>query len=612
MSSSISGTVRKKPLVVVLVAAVSVFLVMTAVPGVFTTDENNYNLAAARLRNGDVSVPGYAGLPYTHGARYFDPAPLVPRDAPDPAPPADFAIPPLHAVFALPFIRFGWYGLVALNVLALVAAAYAVYAYARAFANRPQTPIVALIAFTVGNFVIEYAQGTWPHMLSIGLVATGACCAALARQQNRVASAALAGVLLGAAVGVRFQNTVFLAGVLLTFLLARRWRLAGAAALATLPPLMAVSLLRFLRSGMLNPFVRRPGYLKPMLGASASDVPRWAEPLAVFWAKVVDYTTHPSLPGALHSYLSKDEATGAIMIGRSVKKAWIQSSPWVAIALVGMVLAWRFVRAADEREASRQRELRMLGVVLFPMLAALCIAGFARTDGGAFNQRYFLEMTPLAAIAFALLLERGPPLQRISLLGGAGVAALALAGMLWSDESGTIKIAFVMWIPVTLAAAGLLAWLQSSRWPRFLSVVVGASLAWAFTLHVLDDVQASRHQRIFNALRKNAVAGAFREPAAVFAYSYNKDALGPLQLEQDLLIFETGYDHLERLQLLGRALREQGRNVYVLVNDMPAEIAEGLIRAVGGGVHEQRYPVADGMQPLTILELGWVPQLTAD
>lgn len=601
---TISAALREKLLPLSLALACGGFLLVTAVPGTFTTDENNYNLAAATLSRGSLAVPGYSGLPYTHGARYFDPAPLAPREVPEPATPADFAIPPLHAVFALPFISLGWHGLVLLNLLGFLAGAAAVFIYARAFASRSQTPVIALLAFTVGNFMVEYAQGTWPHALSVGLVAMGTCCAALARRDNAAALAVAAGFVLGAAVGVRFQNTVFLAAAVLTFLLARRHRLAAAAALGATVPLLTTSVLRFMRSGALNPFARRGGYMKPSLGGAVTDQPAWLEPIAVFWAKVVDYTTHPPLAGALHTYLTKDEVTGAILVGHSLKKAWMQSSPWIAIALAGLLLAWRAVRTAGDRQAIQQRELRMLGVLLFPMLAALCVAGFARTDGGAFSQRYFLEMTPLAAVAFSLLLERAKPLERLPVLVGAGAITVLLVTVLMSSVDGSAKIRFTMYMPIVLGAVGLVFWVRGDRSPRLLSVAVGAMIAWAFTLHLIDDLPASRHQRTFNAMRKDAIAEAFRQPAAVFAYSYNKDALGPLQLEQDLLVFETAYDHVERLEMLAAALAKQGRNIYLLTNDMPEEIGVALIRAVGNQPTHRVYPVADDMEPLTVLELG--------
>ena len=603
-----SPSSSRRLFIAVLALLVGAFLLLTAVPGTFTTDENNYNLQAITLYRGELAVPGFEGNPFAFGIKYFAPMPMEQRVAPQPEPTkTGYGTPALHAVLALPFTGFGWWGLAALNVLAFLVACAVVHRYARDFSTRAQTPVLALLAFAVGNFAIEYAQATWPHMLSIALIALGAYCAALARRDDRFALAAVTGLILGTAVGVRYQNTVMLAAGLLAFLVAGKVRLTLAAALGALPPLAGISTLNYLRTESLNPFFRDANYTTPRLTA---DLPPWLEPFAVFWTKVVDYSTHPPILSPLHSsYLHKDDLTGAILVGRSVKKAWMQSAPWVAIVLVGLAAAWvAFLRRRGPRNEAHEAqatEIRSLGVFMLPMLAALCVAGYGRTDGGAFNQRYFLEMTPLAAVAFALLLERTRPLERLPALIGAGLACLALAGVLTSGAPGSLKLWFVMLAPLAIGGLALFAWLRNDRIPQLLSIAVGAALAWGFTLHLLDDLPASRHQRTFNALRKEAVAHAFVEPAAVFAWSYNKDALGPLQLEQDLLIVESGYDEVGRLELLARSLAAQGRNVYVLANDMPPAIVQALVRGVGGGAPRERtYPVAEGMQPLTVLELG--------
>ena len=81
---------------------------------------------------------------------------------------------------------------------------------------------MAAAAFSLGGFVIEYAQGVWPHALSIALCTGGIFAAGRSidsresgdsSDNRRPPLAAAAGFLLGLATGVRYQNAVILAVV---------------------------------------------------------------------------------------------------------------------------------------------------------------------------------------------------------------------------------------------------------------------------------------------------------------------------------------------------------------------------------------------------------------
>lgn len=572
------------------------FLMATTVPGTFTTDENAYSLAAIALARGEQTVPGTDGLPFAYGLRYYEPRAAVQQQPPDPPPSLTFGVPPLHAVIAQPFVWLGRWGLLLLNILSFIAAAFVVHRYTRDHSETDTGPTTALLAFCIGNFVIEYAQGVWPHMLSIALVASGAFAASRARLHQSYAAAALAGLAMGTAVGIRFQNAVLVACLPLTFFALRYWRLGLVAAAGAAPPLAAVSILRRLGEGTAHPFDRGGAYLAPQLGDFGYH--RFIEPLAVFWAKVVDYSSHPKILDPLHGYMIKEPETGATLIGLAVKKAWLQSSPWVLIALLAMLLAWR-IRKSGEKLSPRQRELRALSLLVFPMLAAFCVAGFSRTDGGAFNQRYFLEMTPFAAVALGLTVD-GAKLQRQWILAAALVSLALVAFILPSGLEGTTKLYFMMLTPVGLALCSLPAWAMRQS-PILLSIALGSTIAWGGAIHVFDDLRASRHQRSFNALRLDAMREAFVEPAAVFAFGKNKDAIGPLQFDQDLMVIETAYDEIPRLQMLAGELLARGRHVYIVANEMPEPIMRALA-ASAEAVSSRKVPVA-GMEPLELLEL---------
>src|SRR5262249_17419457 len=135
------------------------------------------------------------------------------------------------------------------------------------------------------------------------------------------------------------------------------------------------------------------------------------------WARVVDYSAWPPMPPGVHLLpvlLPKEPETGAFLVLGALKKAWLQSSPWLLVALLGLG------RAAFRKGEARALALPILGVLgLFPFY------GFRRIDGWCFNQRYLLELMPLAAVALAWALD-GLELRWLAALAGAALAWLLL------------------------------------------------------------------------------------------------------------------------------------------------------------------------------------------
>src|SRR5207249_4604219 len=90
-----------------------------------------------------------------------------------------------------------------------------------------------------------------------------------------------------------------------------------------------------------------------------------------------------------------------------VKKAVMQSAPWVILSLLLFVAAWvpaRWIPWAN-LGSSRRRQLRLLSLVTFAILGTFAVSGVLRDDGLSFNERYLLETLPLLAIAFAWALD---------------------------------------------------------------------------------------------------------------------------------------------------------------------------------------------------------------
>ena len=116
----------------------------------------------------------------------------------------------------------------------------------------------------------------------------------------------------------------------------RRWRAAAAFA-GDWPCRGACSLLNHARLGFWNPVSKGPGYFGYRGAESGGFL---LDALRMGWARVVDFSTRPPLVSPEHTYLQRDVDSGAYFIGGTMKKAWLQSSPWIALALLVCLLAW--------------------------------------------------------------------------------------------------------------------------------------------------------------------------------------------------------------------------------------------------------------------------------
>jgi hypothetical protein len=559
---------------VLLLAALTLgaALTLAVVPGVFTIDENNYLVSVLAARQGRVSLPGTDGLPPSPELAYFDPA-LEPAHVRSPV---SSTVPPLYAPLALPFAALGFRGLIALNMLATLVTAGLVFSVVRRHAPGERAgPWLASAAFVLGSYVIEYALGAWPHMLSAALVTGAFVTASRARELGRVREALLAGALAGLATETRYQNIVVAGGLGLGLLvLSQRGRLRVTAgyAVGLLPPLVAAATINHARFQSWNPISKGSGYLY----VTARDTPQAASSpiltaLRGFWARVVDHSAHPAFSpemARVHAYMHKDPETGAVFIGEVVKKAWLQSAPWLALALALLAAAW----VARERSA-RGRDVRAMGLVVFPTLAGFAASSFARTDGLCFNQRYFIELLPLAAMAVGIALGSVVG-RRAWLLGGALGGVLLAWGLLQADVHDAAVVRARLYAPVALAAALLVAWALRRRAAGALAVALGASLGWALTVHLGEDIPESLRRRARNAVRAEEARPVIPARAALLEYGSN--AFGPLQLDHDLVILDARVDSGEDAPKLIASLRARGRRI-LLAMPMPDPVVARIV-----------------------------------
>ncbi len=554
------------------------------------------------LRDGALTVAGTAGLPPSVELLYFDPAPSgrVVHGTP-----VSSTAPPLYSFIAYPFSFAGWSGLIVLNILSFLATAALVFFYSARFSCSQRAPWVALTAFALCNFTIEYSQGVWPHMLAVALCTGAFVAASRARVGGTPGWAGAAGCLAGLAAGVRYQNVVFagLVGVGLLLWSRRRWILGLLFAVGAALPVAATSLINYHRLGSWNPLSKGPGYLSPgdAPGEAGSYLLRalhlTMNGLQSTWGRVVDRAAWPALgaPGSeLGQLLPKDPRSGAFLVLGVVKKAWTQSCPWVLLVLLALAMVW-FVK--PRWAEGREKEAKAASVVVFGVLGMFALFGF-RTEGWAFNQRYLLELTPIVSVILAWVIERlelGLASLAIGAVGatGLGVALLQMPIQSMTRQQMMLKLPVVLGFG--LAAAAFLSWrVPHLRVP--VSVLVGGCLAWSTVVHLGADVQASRGHRKLHYRQQEMLARVLPSaPVAVFAYWGAKDAIAPLQIDHDLVVADPWIDHGRDASALTEAFRDAGRRVFVVATGMPPVI----LRRVTMG---HRVRVAAG-PPWPILEL---------
>jgi hypothetical protein len=569
-----NGLVR--PLLALVAIAAALFV--TAVPAPLNPDENNYLATVIALRSERVTVPGTEELPPSPEVLWFDP---IPRSRQPVITPAAPTAPPLYAPLALPFLRVGgWRGLIALQVFAFVGCGLLVFAHASRFARREYTPWLALAAFALGSYTLEYAQGLWPHLMAMMLVVTAWVANSRARESGSASVAFVSGILIGTASGIRYQILGYAAilGVVLALWSVRRLRTIAGYLAGVAGPLLASAVINLERLGAFHPATKGATYLTP--GRSRAGF--LYDALASTWARVVDFTSWPPVRGTLHELqflYQYDWETNAYVLWGGLKKSWLQSSPWLGVVLVALVLVW--FRRHEVAPAVR-RELRALSLPVFGVVAMFAAFGFSRSDGGCLNQRYLLEAMPLASVAFALALDRFTlgwrPLLAGSLVGALGAGLLVsieiplprLGSELSPPATSTwIAIRELVELKLPIALAGALAlsvFFSDLRGGRLMWTLVGAALAWALVIHVFEDLAGSRAARGRAAERLDAVAAVLPadRPAAIFAFWGHANALGPLALERDLHILQPWADQWADMRWLAGHFHARGRRVYVL------------------------------------------------
>ncbi len=581
-----------RPLTWVLVAVVAlVGLWGVSVPGLFTIDEANYMMTLHALQEGTLAVPDLTGLPPSVELLYMDPGAPFLSEVPEVlAPPA----PPWYAWFALPFAAGGVRGLVFLNGVAALGVLLLVFERIRRLTGARSLGLLAMGVCAGGTYLADYALGIWPHALATLLCLGGyLLCLPLERGAERGPRwgwmAGLGGVLLGFAAGIRYQNIVFAALVLAIVLLTRadRWRRAGALVSGTALPLLGAAVMNGMRYGSWNP-ISKPGTGYTALHAFrvAGDgdwVAAMHDMVISFLSRVVDYALiYPRPIGFLPSH---PPVHGIIVCGGVVKKAWLQSCPWLLAVAVVMLVGMRPLRLMQQRLTPRRREIAQLGVLMAGIIALFTLAGSGRFDGLCYNQRYFIELLPLAAMAFVLscgaLVRRHLGLFALS----CGLVVLAVgAGLQLMPASAVLRQVLISKLPILLAVAAAVAVLLARYRRRARGVAVcllGLTVGWAAGVHFLEELPTSRRMRQHQGSISRAMAAAVPAtgaPVLLVAHWSFAMLAAPLELTHPgLVVVDPRMDQGADCPGLVSAALDSGRRVVVVLNDFPPEVYSRMV-----------------------------------
>ena len=542
--------------------------------------------------------------------------------------------PPFHPALAVPFYRLaGYRGLFALNAVAFVAAAAILVLLARRLFGDLDLALDALLVLALGTFAWEYSQAAWTHatalLFSLGSFTT-AVFALLERRPPRAVGLALAaGVIAGLGVGIRLDGVFLLAAILLLFLFRSPWQpgralaaLAGAA-----PPLALLAEINRQRFGIFSPLSMGRNVGLAEIGRYLPLLALGAAALGLIWAltrlpvrrRLRRRRAVPVIAAALvlltlavpaGRRLLAREARGAYTLGvdlraldldrrepamlRSddravlyvggVKKAMVQSCPYLAVLLLPAMRLARRRRVTDgqggDREAGRLAILFAVPLVYFGFYAQ-----FSWHGGLSLNLRYLTAILPYTSIltAWALRQPLARPAGWREWLAGAGGAVLLFVGARTALDGIPGDEVLVLTLPLALAGGLLIALLWAlrqdgrgvarSRGRRVISALAAAGLAWAALTAFAYDLPLGRETRRFNLETGLRAQRLVERDSLFFA-----DFVDPffLLIEHDRVrIARPGLDRYRDMPRLADHHLQAGRTVYGAFDPRVWEVLAG-------------------------------------
>jgi hypothetical protein len=558
---------RDFSILLLLLPIAGIILLSTSIKGTFIVDELNYMAAADGVYHGTLSVPHTENLPPSKELYFFDPEANNRVAAKGPV---VTLVAPLYAPIAAPFLLWGWRGLILLNIISFLSTSAIIFLLLRRFSTDRFIPWLGCALFFFGGYGIEYAQAVWPHMLALFFVTAAFYFASFSLLDEEKWKPFVAGILAGIAAGVREQN-IFLAvciGAAIFFWGKKRWQSSFFYTAGLIIIVLVISVLNFYRFGYPNPFPKTNFYAHQVSTEfSGGSILSSAD---AFYSKVVDFSAVPVLTESTYSRVNE---TNAVLVGSAVKKALLQSSPWVALALAAMIIAW--VKKKTFR-TEQTAILRALSFLVLPTIAMFTLAGYGKTDGMSFNQRYFHELVPLFAIAAALSLDGSGMKKRYFYFGC--FLSILFFFFLFLFQAWDFRHLVILRYPLILASLSVLLWIfrDKSKALLMFSLSLGLCLGWACAVHIADDVLESRRIKQINADKLAEFESILPDYSALFTYHGGKDAAGPLILTKDIVILDTWADDGKDAPLLKNVLRRQHRKIFIDGDYFPKQIRDQI------------------------------------
>lgn len=642
-----TGSDRVKLAIVSLLMIMQVSYTVTLTrPAHFTVDEGVYHMMARSMaRDGSLAVwNGYTETP-SEELVYS----LLRKDLRDPAAPRLVPqYPSVYAFVAAPFYMIGGIeGLFWLNLLAFFGTAWATAAIARRLYGDNNLALNAVLILTLGTFTWEYVQGIWPHSLSMFLAAAAVWAGLVALDKEppgkATAWAALAGLIIGLGAGIRYDAILVAPAIALPFLFAPPPRIRPIAGLIAglIPGLLLLAFTNEAKFGIFSPFtygadahggpVSLRGYIPVMAAGVGGVALAWLATrararkyyegrtpwviaagivaiVAVLlvpqtrglslrlvegaWELVVDLRFRPDLA----EWGVSRTATGGLAYGDSLKKALLQSSPW--LVLLGIPIAG-WMRRRDPRTA-----------ILFLVIGAfLTIYGYQRWHGGlGYNMRYFLPFLPLAAILAAdgwrsLASEISPTWRRAIVISGLSTVIIWVP-LIFSDTTLAIEPVLLN-TPLAIAAAlSVLLLLRAVPMSQVMGqamesirpAVRGATLAlaaiamaWAFSTSFTYDLLRSSISRVANYRIGTEIRPLIEPDSILFSRYANRVSM---LIDDGIRLAFPRNDEFDDFRRLLDINLAQGRPVYLAFNEEYREqvAAENLL---AGLVTEELYENGD-------------------
>ena len=570
-------------------------------PGPFSIDEVIYQLMTASLRDGH-------GVAVWNGYEEHPSPELSMMWVKEFQGKLYGQYPFLYIILAAPFqAALGFRGLFVLNALAYVLSAWLCFRLGYALFRSTSTAYLGAGLFSLGSFSLDYAVAAWPHAVAACLVLGASVLIVGAWQAERrrlaIGCALGAGACLGLGLGVRIDVALVAPILLAPFVFPKpmRWRELLAVAGGALGPLLAEAAFNWQRWQQFAPATQGRSvttHLPILVGLAVVASGAWLMfrlrhspwlvrhrrwtllglALLVIAALCVPTIRSGALKlvrglGALVIDLRQlpldrvepamsRTAAGAVVYLGTLKKALLQSCPYLGILVAGVVLA---------RQAPKSRPA-LAFLLAVPACTILFYARAAWHGGMAFNLRYFTLILPFLAVLCAYVVRQivEADVRFQSRLAGLGVV-LTSAGLLalrpWQQSAGSAQTLLLdgsLLLALSIVFAALLWSARPTLWrARACTALASVGVAWAAVVGLGYDTVRSQMVRSMNYQLGTLVADHIADDSLLFV-QYPDPFASVLDHRDNVRIAVPANDQFRDMTRLADFHLAQGRPVFAI------------------------------------------------